>query len=123
MAAAAILAAVLTWFLRPLPEVAPGVVTRFPISLPEDQVLTQLAVRGVTISRDGTKVAYVANNRIYVRDMNDTVSRPLPGTAGTDISTPVFSPDGESIAFYELRSLEDTTLKRVPIAGGTPIPI
>ena len=122
-AAAAILAAVLTWFLRPLPEAEPGIVLRFPIPLPGDQVLTQLSVRGVAISRDGTKVAYVANNQIYLREMNEAAARPLPGTAGTDISTPVFSPDGESIAFYELRSLEDTALKRVPIAGGAPIPL
>jgi Tol biopolymer transport system component len=116
--AATILAAVLTWFLRPPPEAEPGSAKRTWIPRPPDQVLTQQAVAGIAISRDGMHVAYIANNQIYVYDMNEGVARSLPGTAGTDISTPVFSPDGEFVAFYELHSIDDVTLKRVPVGGG-----
>jgi serine/threonine protein kinase/Tol biopolymer transport system component len=117
-AMAAILAAVFTWSLRPPPETEPPGEKRTSILLPADQVLTQQAVGGIAISRDGKNVAYIANNQIYVYDMSAGVARALPGTAGKDISTPVFSPDGEFLVFYELHSLDDATLKRVPLAGG-----
>jgi serine/threonine-protein kinase len=49
------------------------------------------------ISPDGHRVAYAKDNRIWVRDLRRLETIPIPGTErGT---TPVWSPDGEWLAF------------------------
>jgi serine/threonine-protein kinase len=92
---------------------APAPVSRFAHSLGTHQNLgTRFA-----ISRDGRRIAYTANGQVYVRALDDLVARPVAGTAvGTGPITPVFSPDGESIAFFA-----QGKLMKVGIAGGTPV--
>jgi serine/threonine-protein kinase len=53
---------------------------------------------------------------LYVRDLGDVTARPLAGTQDAD--QPFFSPDGRWIAFFA-----DSNLKKVAVAGGTPITI
>jgi serine/threonine-protein kinase len=44
---------------------------------------------------------------------------PLSGAEGPEgVSSPVFSPDSRSLAFF---SIGDSTLKRVPVSGGAPV--
>jgi serine/threonine-protein kinase len=53
--------------------------------------------------------------------MSDMEVRPIRGTKSLRaVASPVFSPDGQSVAFH---ALLDNTLKRVSIAGGAPVTI
>ena len=108
---AAIAAAVLVK-LQPAPTVA---VTRFAITLPPGQQLT-LPRQAIDISRDGTRIVYAAEGRLYIRSMSEVEARAIPG-ADPGIS-PVFSPDGQSLVFWA-----EGALKRIAIYGGTPVTI
>ena len=89
-------------------------ITRFSVVLPPDQQLTNRPWRNVALSPDGTHLAYVANQQLYLRAMDQLQATPLRGTDGG--SGPFFSPDGQSIGFAQ-----DGQLKRVAITGGAPI--
>ncbi|HUU35312.1 MAG TPA: protein kinase, partial [Vicinamibacterales bacterium] len=69
-------------------------------------------------SRDGRRVAYAAGpagrQRLFVRDVDQFSSKPVPETEGVVSAT--FSPDGQSIAFIAERKLRSVTL-----AGGAPL--
>ncbi len=114
VALAAAAGAATVWLLESEPTVSPAV-NRFAHALGELQNLgTRLA-----ISRDGRRIAYTANGQIYVRVLDDLVARPVPGTAVSAApASPFFSPDGESIAFFA-----QGRLMKVPVAGGTPVPL
>jgi serine/threonine protein kinase len=112
-ATSALVAALLTWWIShsrpsPLPEVV-----RFQISAPPGSTI----VPGTpAISPDGRTLAYVVrtdgSGQIYLRDLNSTDARPLPGTQNA--VHPFWSPDGRSLAF-----VSDLTLKRIDIGGGS----
>ena len=66
---------------------------------------------------DGTRLAYEANSRIYLRPIGEPEPREIQGTETEGgVHNPMFAPDGQSIAYFEVRS---GALKRVPITGGT----
>jgi serine/threonine protein kinase/WD40 repeat protein len=110
------LAAAAAWTLKPS---TPPAVARFSIRLPADQRFTVIGRRSVAISPDGLLVAYVADRRIYLRPIRDMQGSPLPGAESAEgVSSPVFSPDSRSLAFF---SIGDSTLKRVPVSGGAPV--
>ena len=64
----------------------------------------------------------MANNQLYLRSMSDLEARPIPGTQQTGSSpfTPVFSPDGQSIAFF---SQADRAVKKIAVSGGAAVTI
>ena len=95
-------------------------VTRFTFPLGEGQVLSNPGRSLIAMSPDGTKLVYVANQRLFLRSMSELEARPIAGSGpfGQGITGPVFSPDGQSVLFY---SLSDQMLKRVPTAGGTAV--
>jgi eukaryotic-like serine/threonine-protein kinase len=88
---------------------------RFTVALPGDRVLSSLAV-----SADGEQIAYSAESaadgrrRIFIGALvpDKAIDRELADTAGA--STPFFSPDGSSLAFFR-----QGAIWRMPIAGGT----
>src|SRR4030095_12274539 len=61
------------------------------------------------------------NGRLNLRNVADMEIHPVqaPG-AGSMISELVFSPDGQSIAFF---SFTDLKLKKVAVSGGAPVVI
>jgi len=116
------LGAGVAWIAKTAPA-PPSVVTRFTDVLPEDLRFTRGGRRVLALSRDGSKLVYVANNQLYVRNMEELTAQPIPGTA-TNPAEPVFSPDGEWVAYWSggLTGTTDTAghMWRIPITGGTP---
>lgn len=109
------IAGALMWNLQPPPAAAP-VVTRFPVALPEDQVITTTGNGALAVSPDGTRIVYVANRQLYIRSMGEVEARPIPGS-NVDPDFPVFSPDGQWVAFQS----QDSLLQKLSIGGGTPL--
>ena len=104
------------WVVRPSERRSGGTLTRFSITLAEDQRLQGRPALG--ISPDGTELVYSVANRLYLRSMADVEARPIAGTDGERITSPVFSPDGQSIAFW---SGGERALKKVSASGGTAV--
>ena len=114
LVAGAVLGGVAVWkALPPAPERRP--ITRFTMALPDGQEFTNTGRPFVAISRDGSRVVYTAGSQLHVRDLSSFTSTPIPGSAVGAVINPVFSPDGESVAFYC-----DSTLRRMSVRGGTP---
>jgi serine/threonine-protein kinase len=113
------------WFMTPAP--APGPVVRFSLPLPTGQTLTtNFVVPVVAVSPDGTRIAYAADGQLYVRNVGESVARPVPGTdeGGVGAGSPTFSPDGQSLTYVHLANFAGPfVLKRVPVTGGTPLRI
>ena len=74
----------------------------------------------IVVSPDGSHIAFVGAtvNQIYLRAMDDPVARPVPGTENGRF--PVFSPDGQWLAFLA-GTAQPFQLKKVPIAGGAAL--
>ena len=108
----AIIAITATWNLKPP---APRLVARSSHVLPEGQVFTRSGRSLVAVSPDGTSIVYVANSRLYLRNLNELESRPIQGTDENPTS-PFFSPDGQWIGYYS-----GGQLKKIAISGGAPV--
>jgi eukaryotic-like serine/threonine-protein kinase len=122
MAAAVLATAMLVsagaWSLRPAP-LAP--VTRFSFTPAEGQRLISITRETLAISPDGTRLAYAADQRLFLRSLSEFDAHAIPGTESTSfISNPAFSPDGASIAFY---ALAEHTVKRIAVSGGAAVTI
>ena len=115
LATAAIVGSAVAWALWPQSAPAP-IMTRFAVLLPEGQQFTRAGRHALALSRDGNHLVYVANQQLYLRSMHELTSAPIKGTEGTDPSEPIFSPDGQSIAFWS-----NNELKKIPVSGGTPL--
>ena len=117
---ATLITSAIWWTRRPLSVAQP--VTRFAFVLPGDQGFSNVGRQLLTISPDGARMVYVANQRLYLRSMAEQEARPIAGTETPmpGITNPVFSPDGQSVAFW---SGTDQTLKRIAISGGAAVTI
>jgi Tol biopolymer transport system component/predicted Ser/Thr protein kinase len=93
----------------------PATVARFAIPIPEVQQ-TNFIARNIAISPDGTQIVYEANRRLYLRPISESEAKPIAGTEDSVAATsPTFSPNGKSIAFY---AAGDRTLRSIPVIGG-----
>ena len=67
-------------------------------------------------------MAFAANQRLYLRAMDQASATAMPGTearlAQNAPRSPFFSPDGQWVAFYQ-----EGQVKKVPVNGGAPIAI
>ncbi len=111
----AIVAIIVTWNLRPT---EPRPVARFHHELPDGQVFTSRDRSVVAVSSDGSKIVYVANRQLYLRNLDQKEARPIQGT-DENPSNPFFSPDGEWVAYLSRQNFQ---LKKIPIGGGGPVP-
>lgn len=116
-AVAGAITAAATLYVKPASTPA---VIRFSFPLPGNQQFAAGTTRHlVAIAPDASKIVYVAENRLFVRVMGELDRRALPGLdASQGVTTPVFSPDGQSIAFW---SAGDQALMKTGVAGGVPV--
>ncbi len=105
------------WSLWPDPATRP--VNRFAYALPEGHIFRNTGRRVVALSPDGRQFVYNAQGGLYVREMSALEARQIAGTERLLVS-PVFSPDSQEIAFYDIATNQ---LKRIAISGGAPVVI
>ena len=114
-AAVIVIAGVSLWNLT-RPASSPS--TMVTITLPPAAPLASNPGVDITISPNGRRVVYIAEiegrTQLYSRFMDELEAVPIPGTEGA--SSPFFSPDGESVAFFA-----DEKLKKVSLMGGVAI--
>jgi serine/threonine-protein kinase len=123
---AAGIAGAAVWLLRPVPAPEPKPVVRFSIPLPEEPSFPANSLSTIAVSPDGQRIAYVAGGEIHVRNIGEREARPVQGTAegGNGPVLPVFSPDGQALAYVHISAFAGPyVLKRVPIGGGSPVPL
>ncbi len=103
---------------------APGPVSSrsapFVITPPPTQSIENSAGIDLAISPDGKRIVYVAasgdgTRHLYVQPIDSREAVPISDVEGM-LYTPFFSPDGESVAFFD-----GSSLKTVPLSGGPPI--
>lgn len=120
IAAGAMAGGLAVWTLSPAPPL-----TVSPPQTHASIVLDNFATLPVSghlfdVSPDGRHLAYVATRdsptRIWVRALDDFAPRPLAGSERG--FNPFFSPDGLWVGFFA-----DEQIKKVALAGGSPIPI
>ncbi len=106
-----------TWALTADGETAsPAEVVRFAIH-DTDQVIVSRVQGDMALSPDGRMLAFAGfgtdGPRIWVRELNASGARPVPGTDGA--TSIAWSPDGRSLAFnsYGL-------IRKVALSGGVP---
>jgi serine/threonine-protein kinase len=119
LAAGALLSVGLGWILwHEAPQ--PPAVARFTISLPPGEIVSPTSQNSVALSRDGAALSYVANRagrtQFYLRRIDQLEAKPIPGTENA--VAPVFSPDGQWLAF-----LQGQRWKKVALSGGAPVTI
>ena len=118
---AMVLVAVLTgfagWSLRPT---APKGVTRLTYDLPPNHVLRLTSSAVLTVSPDGRRFVYNTTEGLYLRSLDALEARLLPGT-DEGIMSPVFSPDGQSLAYQTVGPGLVGPLKRLALSGGAPV--
>ena len=124
---ALVVGAIAGWFLRPVPEPASGPVVRFSLPLPDEATFSATPLDAITISPDGSRIAYAADRQIFVHELREADAHPVPGTLMTEglaVTAPTFSPDGQSLAYVQVMAPGGPfSVKRVPITGGTPLTI
>ena len=125
VAAAVVLTATIVaggaWSLMPPP--APSApLAQFRIQPPDGLALDIDSRQNVALSPDGTRLIFSAGRRLFVRAIGEVDATPIQGIpeGAVPSSSPVFSPDGESVVFW---ANADGTLKRVPVAGGQALTI
>jgi serine/threonine protein kinase len=109
------------WWLKPAPS---SQLVSFSITPP--QRFSSVGRQMIAISPDGSQLVYVGieagrqgasgtGQRLYLRSLSEFEAHNIQGSEfPSGIGSPVFSPDGKSIAFYS-----GDGWKRVPVTGGT----
>jgi serine/threonine-protein kinase len=116
LAVGALVAAPAAWLLKPEPE---RPIMRFAVPIPDNMLAAIPGRTLVAVSPDGSHLVYTANNRMYTRAFSEMDFREIAGSSlGGAAINPVFSPDGESIAFW---AQTDGTIKRLSRTGGVAV--
>ncbi len=98
------------WSLVSVPPSPP--VTRFSVPGPDRDAVTG-SRKVLALSPDSSHIVYVANDKLYLRSLNQMEATPIRGTEGAQ--HPFFSPDGQWLGFWA-----GGDLKKVSLGGGPP---
>jgi serine/threonine-protein kinase len=114
----AALVGAVTWIVRSPAAAPPAQVRRFLIAPPPGADIIDIAVSpdGRHLVTAATTSAPTFTSRLYLRSFDTLEARELPGTENAN--SPFFSPDGAWVGFAS-----DGKLKKVALAGGSPIAI
>jgi serine/threonine protein kinase/Tol biopolymer transport system component len=96
--------------------VEPAPVARFTLGVTAQRDI--IADRGLAVSSDGSRFAYLSNGGLYMRSrdrLESTLVRHIPSVTA---SAPFFSPDGQWIGYADGQSLV-----KMPVAGGPAVKI
>ena len=123
-AAVLFLGALIFLLIRPsAPSPVPKALIRSSIITPESLFIQSFGSGpgSPVISPDGRTIAFSGvtqdgTKRIYVRSLDDTETRALPGTEGG--TEPFWSPDGKTVGFFEVGKM-----KMIDLVGGSPTTI
>lgn len=96
VAAALVLGTTLGWLARSGPAADEGV-TRYVHALPDSQTLGGVERGSVAVSPDGRRIAWFADDQLWVKAADDYDARVVEGAPAG--AAPFFSPDGQWIAF------------------------
>jgi eukaryotic-like serine/threonine-protein kinase len=100
-------------------SLGPNDVVRASLSLGDSAAIRAIDNLRLAIAPSGERIVFIgsdgADDQLWVREMNEPVAHPLPGTKRS--FAPFFSPDGQSIGFFVVAS-GGTQLKVIPVAGG-----
>jgi serine/threonine-protein kinase len=116
--AAVALAAVAGWTVgarSPAPPAGLSVI-RLSIDFPERRASRAFGNASVAIAPDGSRVAYVSDNRVWIRELGQ--KEPVAIVSSPYASYPFFSPDGQWVGVFG-----DGALIKVPVRGGTVVPL
>ena len=97
----------------------PPVVARFEHELPDGQRFASIGRPITALSPDGRAFVYNTADGLYLRAIGELDARLIPGTASS-LTSPVFSPDGQTIGYWDRAATE---LKRIAISGGALVTI
>ena len=112
VAGIALLAGLVGWLIKTVPPPpAPEVLRLF-----HEIEGTVPTVATLSVSQDGRKVVYVAEEGLRVWSLDSFASILLPGTVGAFL--PFFSPDGQQVAYVEGNSPPSGIFKRISVNGG-----
>jgi serine/threonine-protein kinase len=104
------------WMIKPA---APRTITRLSVPLNEGDAFTTGPSASLALSPDGTRLAYTANDRLYLRVLEQLDAMPIAGVEARGLASaraPFFSPDGRWLGFWE-----SGHLKKVSVSGGAPV--
>jgi len=111
------------WLLNTTEPTDPTVI-RAEISPPEGTVfsLQAIAPAAAQVSSDGSKIVFGTvdpdgNRLLWIRRLQDSVARQLPGTEGAGY--PFWAPDSRQIGFFSA----DGKLRKIDTSGGPPVTI
>jgi serine/threonine protein kinase/Tol biopolymer transport system component len=87
---------------------------RLEVDLGHDVYLNALGGSDIILSSDGTRIAYLSQNHLFTRKLDQPGASELPITAGA--TSPFFSPDGEWIGFVAAGKL-----RKISVEGGAEV--
>jgi serine/threonine-protein kinase len=89
------------------------------VPVPVDRMAGANTSHVLDVSPDG-HIVYAADGALWLRRLDASEATVLSGTENSEAHTPFFSPDGQSIGYYDDSAQK---LRRVNISGGQPIDI
>jgi eukaryotic-like serine/threonine-protein kinase len=102
------------WTLRPQ---EPRLVVRSTHTLPAGTTFRDPVGSLLVIADDGRQFLYNATGGLTLRSLDSLDERRIPGAQGIGVSSPFFSPDGQSVGYFDL---SDRRLRRISVEGGPP---
>jgi serine/threonine-protein kinase len=114
LAAALIISSFLRWQGMEYPKPADRPLMRLDVDLGAETSGSAGSLLGIILSPDGSRLAYVAQSRLFTRRLDQPGVVELAGTEGA--SFPFFSPDGQWIGFFT-----GGNLKKISVEGGAAL--
>jgi hypothetical protein len=93
---------------------AQGAVTRWTVDVGRPLDVSPAGGAGFVLSRDGRRIAFVSENRLFTRRVDQVAAQELAGTEGA--FGPFFSPDASWLGFFT-----NDKLKKVSIETGAVV--